>query len=165
MPTVETPENGPLGQRMGHLFPSKLACHTLPFWQHLQAAQAGGPFFVQITWATISLYFKDDPGLQIIWPWLSIFSEYKSTLKIFGRFFSKQEAFLNFNAKIRYYWRIVNSWVLTVHKFGGPLTPNFWPPNDPFGSYEHPCMVKSSVQIYFHSTVFFSIRPFCLSSE
>ena len=26
--TVETPENGLLGQRMGHLFPSKLACHS-----------------------------------------------------------------------------------------------------------------------------------------
>ena len=112
--TVETPENGPLGQRMGHLFPSKLACHTLPFWQHLQAAQAGGPYLTQITWATISLYFKDDPGLQMVQPWLSIFSEYKSTLKIFGRFFPQQEAFFNFNAKICYYWRIVNSWVLTV---------------------------------------------------
>ena len=78
--TVETPENGPLGQRMGHLFPSKLACHTLPFWQHLQAAQAGGPFFVHITWATISLYFQDDPGLRMIKPWLRIFFEIKSTL-------------------------------------------------------------------------------------
>ena len=112
----KTPENGPLGQRMGHLFPSKLACHTLPFWQHLQAAQAGGPFFVHITWATISLYFQDDPGLRMIKPWLRIFFENKSTLKIFGRFFSQQEAFLNYNAKMRYYWRIVNSWVSTVHK-------------------------------------------------
>ena len=114
---------------MGHLFPSKLACHNLPFWQHLQAAQAGGPFFVQITWATISLYFNDDPGLQIIWPWLRIFSEYKSTLKIFGRFFSKQEAFLNFiisglynkvSGKIFQYYPTVVYWFLTFVVFDKP---------------------------------------------
>ena len=40
--------------------------------------------------------------------------EFSLNMNLHSKFFSPKEAFLKFNAKIRYYWRIVNSWVSMV---------------------------------------------------